>query len=149
MPFMIKNDHILSKYNEIWDKIKETLSIEFHSKPVYDKKYIKTKVREFGSVIKTNFLGNGIPKENMHYICIACITINSVKKIEKKNHPQVHLEECKYKAKKLKMSRLINVELKSDFESDLEIESIPDTELMTMILNKILLLINMRLFSEN
>ena len=96
----------MNKYNEIWDKIKETLSNKFHSKPVYDKKYIKTKVREFDGVIKTNFLGNGIPKENMHYTCIACITIDSVMKIEKKNYPQVYLEECKYKAMKLKMSRL-------------------------------------------
>ena len=29
MPFMIKND-------KIWDKIKETLNIKFHSKPVYE-----------------------------------------------------------------------------------------------------------------
>ena len=55
MPFMIKNDNILNKSNEIWDKIKETVSIKFHSKPVYDKKYIKTKVREFDGVIKTKF----------------------------------------------------------------------------------------------
>ena len=55
MSFMIKNNNILNKYNGIWDKIKETLSIKFHSKPVYDKKYIKTKVREFDGVIKTKF----------------------------------------------------------------------------------------------
>ena len=53
-------------------------------------------------MIKTNFLDNNIPKENMHYICIACITIDSVLKIDKKNHPQVYLEECKYRAKKIK-----------------------------------------------
>ena len=35
-------------------------------------------------VIKTNFWGNGMPKENMHYNCIACITIDSVLKIDKK-----------------------------------------------------------------
>ena len=44
-------------------------------------------------MIKTNFLGNGIPKENMHYTCISCITIDSVMKIEKKSYPQVYLEE--------------------------------------------------------
>ena len=41
-----------------------------------------------------------MPKENMHYTCIASININSVLKIDKKNHPQVYLEECKYKTKK-------------------------------------------------
>ena len=49
------DDDVLDKYNEIWDKIKETLSIKFHSMPVYDEQYIKAKVREFNGVIKTNF----------------------------------------------------------------------------------------------
>ena len=72
-------------------------------------------------MIKTNFLGNGVPKENIHYTCIACITIDSVMKMEKKNFPQVYLEECKYKIKKIQMSRFINTELDSDTESDAEL----------------------------
>ena len=44
----------LDKYNEIWDKIKETLNIKYHSMPAYDEKYIKAKVREFNGAIKTN-----------------------------------------------------------------------------------------------
>ena len=52
--------------------------------PVYDEKYIKARVREFNSVIKTNYLGDEIPRESMHYTCIACITINSVTRREKK-----------------------------------------------------------------
>ena len=35
-------------------------------------------------MIKTNFLDNDTPKENMHYTCIAYITIYSVIRIEKK-----------------------------------------------------------------
>ena len=35
-------------------------------------------------MIKTNFLGNEVPKQNMHYTCIACITVDSVMKMEKK-----------------------------------------------------------------
>ena len=38
---------------------------------------------------------------------------------------QVYLEECKYRAKKIQMSRSINTELKSDSDSD------SDAELMT------------------
>ena len=84
MSFLIKDDMCLNKYNEIWDKIKETLNIKFHSMPVYDEKYIKAKVREFNGVIKTNFVGDEVPKENVHYTCIACITIDSVMRMEKK-----------------------------------------------------------------
>ena len=32
-----------------------------------------------------------MPKENMHYSCIACVTIDSVINFDKKNHPQVYL----------------------------------------------------------
>ena len=94
MSFLIKDDKMWNKYDEIWDEIKDKLDIKFHSEPVFEYKYLKAKVREFDGVIKTNFLGNDILKENMYYACFACITIDSVMKINKKNHPQVYLEEC-------------------------------------------------------
>ena len=117
MSFLIKDDEVGEKYEQIWDVIKNKLKIKFHSEPVYEYKYLKTKVREYDGVIKTNFLGNGIPKENMHYTCIACITIDSVMKMDKKYFLQVYLEECKHKIK-IKMSRFINAELDSDSGSD-------------------------------
>ena len=131
MSFFIKDDDVLYKYNEIWDKIKEKLNIKFHSEPIYDKKYIKSKVREFDGVIKTNLLDNKVPKENMHYTCIACLTIDSVVRTDKKNYPQVYLEECKYKIKKKQMPRFINTELESESEPEPEPKS--DTELMTKL----------------
>ena len=95
MSFFIKDDEVWDKYNKIWDVIKDKLGIKFHSETVSEYKYLKAKVREFDDVIKTNFLGNGMPKENKHYACIACITIDSVMNFDKINHPQVYLEECK------------------------------------------------------
>ena len=56
----------------------------------------------------------------MHYTCIACITIDSVLEMEKRNYPQVHLEECKYRMKKTKMVKFIEAELESESESGLE-----------------------------
>ena len=82
--FVVKNDDVLDKYNEILDNIKETLTIKFHNVPAYDEKYIKTKVREFNDVIKTSFLSDEMPKENEHYTCIGCVTNDSVMRIEKK-----------------------------------------------------------------
>ena len=66
MSFFIRDDEVLDKYNEIWDRVKEKLNIKFHSEPIYDIKYIKAKVREFDGVIKTNFLG----KKHQKKICI-------------------------------------------------------------------------------
>ena len=93
MSFLIKDDEVWEKYEKIWDVIKNKLSIKFHSKPIYDQKYLKAKVREFDGM-------------------------DSVMRMDKKNHLQVYLEECKYKIKKIQMSRFINNELKSDSHSD-------------------------------
>ena len=57
-------------------------------------------------MIKTNFWGNGMPKENMLYTCTACITIDSLMTFDKKIHLQVYLEECKYRVKKYKCQDL-------------------------------------------
>ena len=76
--------NVWEKYEQIWDVVRNKLGIKFYRKPIYEQKYLKAKVREFGGVIKTNFLGNDTSKESMHYTCIACITIDSVMRIDKK-----------------------------------------------------------------
>ena len=76
----------------------------------------------------TNFLGDKIPKESIHYTCIAWITIDSVMRVEKKNYPQVYLEECKYRMKKTNMIKFIKVELESEPESESESELESDNE---------------------
>ena len=51
----------------------------------------------------------------------------------KKNHLQVYLEECKYRAKKTQMPRFINTELKSDWDSDSDLDLKFDNELMAKL----------------
>ena len=85
MSFLIKHDEVWDKYDKIFDVIKDKLNINFHSEPVYEYKYLETKVGEYNGEIKTNFLNNSMPKENIHYSCIACITIDSVINFNK-NH---------------------------------------------------------------
>ena len=118
MSFLIENDEVWKKYEDIWNVIKNKLNIKFNSQPIYENEYLKTKVREVNGNIKTNFLGNNVPKENTYHTCIVCITLDSVLKMNKKIYPQVYLEECKYKVKQIHTPRFINIELESDFESD-------------------------------
>ena len=66
MSFLIKDDGVWEKYKEIWSLIKNKLGIKFHSEPISKQKHWKAEVRKYDGVIKTNFLGNGVPKENMH-----------------------------------------------------------------------------------
>ena len=83
MYFLIKDDKVWEKQKQIWGMINSKLKIKFHSLPVYDKIYLKTKVREYDGMIKTNNLRNGILKENMFCTCITCIT-DSVMRMDKK-----------------------------------------------------------------
>ena len=107
MSFLIKGK-TTNKFG-IWLKINWALNFIFHLFII--KKYLKTKVKEYGGVIKTNLLGNDLTRQNKHYTCIACITIDSVMRIDKKNYPQVCLEECKYEINRIQMSRFINTQL--------------------------------------
>ena len=53
-------------------------------------------------------------------------------RMEKKNYPQVYLEECEYRTKKTKIAKFIAVELESESESetecDIELELKPELE---------------------
>ena len=71
MSLLIKYDEVWDKFDKIWDVIKDKLGITFHSKPVYEYKYFKVKLREFDGVIKTNFLGNECQKKI--YIILALL----------------------------------------------------------------------------
>ena len=94
--------------------------MRLHSKPIYNDKYIKTKVKTFNEMINTLFSGDEIPKVRIHYACISSICINSILKVDKKNYPQVYLEQCKYKTKKRELTSFTDDEviLSSDYESD-------------------------------
>ena len=108
MSFKIEDDNLYIRYNQIWNKIKELLGVKFYSEPIYDDSYIKTKVKTFSDIIKTLFSGDEIHKERVEYLCIACISVDNVVKVDKKNYLQVYLEQCKYKVKKREPKNFID-----------------------------------------
>ena len=73
MSFKIEDESVYLKYTEIWNNIKNILNMKFHSQPIYDDKYKKTKVKTFNNTIDTLFSGNEIPKERNHYVFYICI----------------------------------------------------------------------------
>ena len=122
MSFKIEDDEVYIKYNQIWNKIKELLRVKFYNEPIYEDKYFKTKVKTFSSVINTLFSGDQILKERVRYTCISCISIDSVLRVNKKNYPEVYLEQCKYKMKKRELKSFIDCEVdisSEDYDSDL------------------------------
>ena len=63
--FKIEDDDIFLKHNVIWNKIKKILNIKFNNQPIYDEKYIKTKVKAFNEVVNTIFSDNEIQKKKI------------------------------------------------------------------------------------
>ena len=53
--FLIKNDELTEKYNEIWNKIAKVIKKGFDSQLVYNNKYIKAKLKSYEVKINTNF----------------------------------------------------------------------------------------------
>ena len=49
--FMMEDDDLLEEYNTIWDKVSADIKREFHSEPVYNKNYLKTKVKSHGNEV--------------------------------------------------------------------------------------------------
>ena len=116
--FLIKNDKLLE--NEIWEKVKNILKKEFDSEPVYNKKYLKAKIKSYNGKINTNFHNNKIPKGSSQYICLSVILLDSGFRTGKNYSPQVFLEECKYVVKEKKIPKYIidNIEISSDSDEE-------------------------------
>ena len=51
MYFLIKDDDLLKKYNTIWDKVSADIKKEFNSQPVYNKEFLKTKIKSHGDKV--------------------------------------------------------------------------------------------------
>ena len=71
--FLIKDDELLEKYNEIWEKVKNSLKKGFDGEPVYNEKYLRAEAKLHNRKINTNFHDNTIPKEGSQFICLSVI----------------------------------------------------------------------------
>lgn len=51
--FLIKDDELFEKYNKIWIKNSIIIEKEFYIKPVYNEKYLETKIKSYEGKINT------------------------------------------------------------------------------------------------
>ena len=116
---LIEDDELLEKYNTIWDKVCIDIEKENNSEPVYNKEYLKTKIKSHHDEV-TDFYNKKIPKMDSNHTCLAVISLNSALKKDDNYYLQVFLKECKYIEKKV--VRHIHDNLSdfsySSFESD-------------------------------
>ena len=99
MSSLIKNDEFLEKYYEIWDRVSNSITNGFDSEPVYNEKYLGTKIQFYERKLITNFHGDKVPKEGSQCICLSVILIDSTFTTGKNYYPQVFLEEYQYVGK--------------------------------------------------
>ena len=92
----MKDDELLEKYNEIWEKVKNSLKKDFDSEPVYNEKYLKANIKSYNGKVNASFYNNKIPTEGSHFLCLSVTLIDSVFRTGKNYYPQVFLQECKY-----------------------------------------------------
>ena len=90
-PFLIRDDELLKKYdekyNKICNKVSNSIKKRFDSKLVYNNKYLKTKVKSYEGKINTTFHDYGMTEDNFHYIFLSVILIDSVFEIGKNYYP--------------------------------------------------------------
>ena len=79
MYFVIENDDLLEKYNAIWVKVSADIKKEFDSEPVYNKDFLKIKIKSHGDEV-TDFYDKEIPKVDSNHICLAVISLDSALK---------------------------------------------------------------------
>ena len=98
MYYLIEDDDLLEKYNTIWGKVSADTKKEFDNQPVYNKEFLKTKVKSLVTKLQ-NFT---IKKFQMQtHTCLAVINLDYALKKNYSYYPQVFLKECKCIDKKI------------------------------------------------
>ena len=84
MSFHIDDEKLLEKYKAIWTKIEDLKNIKLNALPVYEDRYIKSKIRTFGDKVYTKFRGLDVPEDDVECESFILISINSLLVYDKK-----------------------------------------------------------------
>ena len=91
MYFLIEDDDLLETYNTIWDKVSTDIKKEFVSEPVYNKEFLKTKIKSHGHEV-TDFYDKEIPNVDSNHTCLAVISLDSALKKDDNYYLQLFLK---------------------------------------------------------
>ena len=93
MSFRINDETLSEKYKSISTKIEGLKNIELNALPIYDDRYMKTKIRTYGDKIYTNFPGLNVP-DDIECKSFTVISTDSLFVYENKYYLQVYFEKC-------------------------------------------------------
>ena len=84
--FLIEGDNLLKKYNDIWNKVIADITKEFDREIVYNKEFLKTKIKYHGDEVKV-FYDKKIPKLDSSHTFLAVISLDSALKKDGNYNP--------------------------------------------------------------
>ena len=114
MSFCIDDEKLLEKFKAIWTKIEDLKNIVVNALPVYDDRYIKTKIRTYGGKVYSNFCSLNVPENDIECQSFTVISIGSLLVYEIKYYLQVYLDNCAYKIAKKQMTDYLDDNLFED-----------------------------------
>ena len=65
MSFHKDDEKLLEKYKGIWTKIEDLKNIKLNALPVFNDRYMKIKIRNYGYKVYTNFRGLNEPEDDI------------------------------------------------------------------------------------
>ena len=103
MPFEIKKNELLKKYNKIWNKVSNIIEKTLNTQPVFEETYLKNKPKYYNGKSNRQFFDKKVLKENVNCVCIAVIVLDSVYQIKKNTFTDIYsLNSSNTKRKKKK-----------------------------------------------
>ena len=78
MSFCIDDEKLLEMYKAVQTKIEDFKNIKLNALPVYDDRYIKTKIRTFDDKVYTNFCGLIVPGDDIECESFAVVSAASI-----------------------------------------------------------------------
>ena len=102
------------KHKTIWIKIEDFKNIKLNALPVYDDRYIKTKIRTFGDKFYNKFRGLDVGQDDIECKSFTVISIGSSLMYDKKYYLLVYLDNCLYKIVNEQMADSLNENLFED-----------------------------------
>ena len=94
MSFHIEDEKLLEKYKAIWTKVEDLENIELNALPVYDDRYIKTKIRTYDDKVYTNFRGLNMPEDDIQCDSFTDISIDSLVIYDNKYYLKEYWKLC-------------------------------------------------------
>ena len=104
-------------YDDIWNKVSNNIKKEFDIEPIYNNKFLETKIKSFCHEA-IDFHDKKLPRVGSNFICLAVTLIDFLLKENENYFQQVLLKECKYIEKEKKVITDITDDLQFFSDSD-------------------------------